>query len=186
MQVEITRPGGIYYYDAYRDGHDTTQIDDLSGTSSASSNKLLISNCDIATLVAVNNQQVEILLSVPVAPVAAQSKVWGLQAPAGANRGAVVFVIADAVFSCKVYKADGSAVLFEKTITWDSDWTATDTRYRISLGERSIRFFIEDECVASFGDENNTVFSYFAHTPLPVRITNGNVDNLFLSSISVY
>lgn len=186
MEVDINKTGSIYYYDSYRDGHDTSLIKDLSGTSSITSNQLIINNCDIATFLAVNKQQVEFLLQLPVAPVAGQSKVFGLKSPIGANRSAIVFDMTDDVFSAKIYKKDGSAVLFEKTIPWNSDWTAEDVRYRICLGERFVSFWIEDVCVARFGDNEASVFDFFPTIPLPIRITNNDTDDIKLSTISVY
>jgi len=192
MDAIITRPGGVYSYDSYRDQHDTNLINDLSGSSSISSNKLLISNADVVTFAAVNNSQVELLLQIPVAPVAAQSKVFGLKSPAGGDRGAIVFDITGAVFTAKVYNAAGTTTLFSQEITWSSAWTDTLTRFRISATERNVLFIIEDTIVAHFERKFGTdaqagvLVNTFTRNALPVRITNGNADNLFLSTINIF
>lgn len=180
MDVQITRTGGLFLYDAYRDGYDTTLIKNITGTPSISSNKLLVNNCDVATFAAAVNSQVEMLLNFPVAPTAGQSKVFGLKQPNGGNRGAIVFDITDTALTAKVYKADGSATLFSQAITWSSVWTTTDTRFRIMFTERNVSFYIEDSRVAVFES------TALARLPLPIRITNGNADNLLVATLALY
>ena len=186
MDVQITRSGGTYLYDSQRDVRDTTMIKDLTGATAMSGNYLAVNNADMVTYAAFNKCRVEIGLTVPVAPVAGQSKVFGLKLAIGGVKGAAVFMIADDVFYARVYEKDGSDYIFSKTIPWLSAWTNTDTRYQITVSEDCIIFLIDDVVVARFNQNNKVLSKQFYCGPLPVRITNGNADALLLSTISAY
>jgi hypothetical protein len=188
MDVSITRTGAVQYYDAQRDGYDTTLIKNLSGTPSISNDKLLLNNVNIATFFACNNSRVEMILNFPASPATGDDKVFGLKGPNLGNRGATIFVIADDVFSAKVYDSLGT-LLFSQVIPWNSAWNTTDTRFTISATERTVIFQVNDSNVALFGNVTEVpghVFNGFYHGPLPVVVLNEDSDNLYVSAISIY
>lgn len=188
MDVQITRTGGTFLYDAFRDQYDTNIIQDLAGVPVMAANKLLISAADICTYTAGSNANLEMLISIPVAPVAAQSKVFGFKSPATGNRGAMVFDITDDVFTAKVYNLAGTATLFSYTIPWSAAWTATETKFRISATERLVVFAIEDVIVAQYNQPQSATISAksLSRCPIPIRVTNVNADNLLIGTLALY
>jgi len=162
VDVNIVRTGGSFLYDAYRDQYDTNIIQDLSGAPAAAGNKLLVSAADICTYVAGSVANLEMLISID---------------------------ITDAVFTAKVYNLAGTATIFNQVINWSAAWTATETKYRISVSENMVIFSIEDVIVARFNQQelgNTANTKTILKSPLPIRITNNNADNLLIGTLALF
>jgi hypothetical protein len=117
----------------------------------------------------------EFMLTIPVAPVLGQSKIWGLYANALAYKNDIYFNISGTTFQAVTYTSDGTA--FEATaITWNAAWTAAAVSYKIKWFKEKVEFYVNGIKVAS-----HTTSIPNELTPVPVHVVNGNADNLDLS-----
>jgi len=182
MDVQITMRGEFYTFDAKVDGFDENFWKKISGTiadPSTTSNKLRLTSAEINTIPSFQQSSVEFLATVPVAPVAAQSKTFGYKNAGAGNQGRAEFDITGTAFTAKVYDEAGT-IIESKTINWDSGWTANESRFRVTTAGRSVTFVINDTIVAQFNDVD------ISPVPKQIHIKNGNADNLDIAVVSIY
>jgi len=80
-------------------------------------------------------------MTIPAAPTAGDSKIWGLYSKAYGNRNAVYFFISGSSLYVRSY-GDLTGVPEQSTIAWDSDWTNSPTSFEIRWQIDSIEFWI--------------------------------------------
>ena len=179
MDVVITRSNDVFLFDAKVSGYDTAVWKTISGTPAVVSNKIQINAAEINSHYAFRNVNLEFLLTIQTAPTAGDERQFGLKSANFGNKSALIFYISGANFSARAYDEAGNLIA-SYVINWDSNWTNTESRFRISTSERNVFFSINDTIVAKFEDVLLTKL------PLSVNILNTNADDLLLSSVSAY
>jgi len=186
MQVEVVKQGQIWQYNPLSEGYtDDDVFNTISGTPAISSNKLRLNAAVVQTYdKRFQNGSLEMLITIPVAPTSGDIRSFGLKN--NDNKGAMLFDIADAVFSAKAYDAGGT-LIDTFTINWDTDWSATEARYRISWGRDAIVFAIDDTIVARLdtGEYGNIATDdVLSRQPINIYLNNTNSDNMDISLIN--
>jgi len=176
-----------YVYDGVIKQFDTSFWKQTAGTTTMSTNKLLFNAAALASYIQHEFADAEFAITVPAAPTSGDARHWGLRAPASLNFGAAYFDFTGAVFSCKVVDNVGNA--YSTTVTWSAAWTAVETLYRIIWEPDRVQFLAG---VVTGGVVAYTVIATFdtlSHQipliALPLRVSNGNSDNLLLAYVAV-
>lgn len=178
MNVQIVRNNEIFLYDAQIHGYDTSIIKALAGTPAISSNKLRLNAAEITTYSFFRNASVQFAMTIPTAPTSGDVREFGFNNPSAGNNARVEFVISGTTVTAVAYDATGTLIA-SVPITWNSAWTNTETRYRISLTERMAVFAVNDTIVA-------TIEGAMPKVPMFVHLEQDNADNLDLAQIAVY
>lgn len=186
MELNHDRRDG-YVYDGVIKRVDTSFWKQTAGTTTMSSNKLLFNAAGMASYIQHEFADVEFALRIPAVPTSGDARHWGLRAPASLNFGAAYFDVTGAVFSCKVVDNVGNA--YSTTVSWSSDWTNTETMFRIIWGPDRVQF-LAGVVTASVVDYTVlATFDLISHgipeIALPLRISNGNSDNVYLGYVAV-
>ena len=177
MDMRSTEEYFHFLYDPQVYGYSDSFFKTLSGVPSIAANKIRLSAASVVTASEFCLGEYEFMITVPVAPVAAQLKTWGLYANALAYKNDIYFSISGANFTAVSYNSDGTA--FESTpITWDAAWTAAAAEYKIKWFKEKVEFYVNDIKVAS-----HTTSVPNELTPVPVHVYNFNADNLDVSYI---
>ena len=157
-----------FYYDPQKQGYDTTAWQTISGTPAVTANQLVLNNATVISQADFYSGEITLGVICPVAPIAGQDKRFGL---AQLNRGAFVgFRITDAKL---YYESEGGSTAFTPIeITWDSDWTAVATDFKIVWNNFNVEFWIGARKIAIL----NTGFT--PNIPLGVYIKNADADDL--------
>jgi len=186
MDVQITRSNDIWQYDPSIDGYtDDTVFKTISGTPAISAGKLRLSNAEIISKSAFRNSNLEINMTIPTAPTAGDVRQFGFKLYNDGLDGRTEFDIADTVFSAKLYDRDGT-IISAKVINWSSAWTAAEAKYGISVSETNVFFKINNTIVAKFEYSKDLTTKYITKNPLSIHFDNNLVDNLDITSISVF
>lgn len=171
-----------YVYDPVVKGADTTFWKAISGAMSVSSNKLRLNATRIASYVQQKFARAIFAVNVPTNPAASDTRVIGLRNPAAPTVGSAYFDFdSDGVFSAISYDMFGNRE--RTTITWDSDWSGSETRYEIIQQHDLILFKV--------GEDSDGTVVKAAHktrlgdTPLALEVNNANADNLDIGYIEV-
>jgi hypothetical protein len=176
-----------YIYDGVIKQFDTAFWKQTAGTTTMSTNKLLYNAAATASYIQHEFADVEFALTVPAVPTSGDLRHWGLRAPASLNFGATYFDVAGTVFSCKVVDNVGNA--YSKTVVWSAAWTAVETLFRIVWEPDRIQFLagvvtggvVAYTVLATF----DTLSNQIPLIALPLRISNGNSDNLLCAYVAV-
>jgi hypothetical protein len=188
-EVQVINKGDIWQYVPGKT--ETTYANNnifhtLAGTPAITALKLVINGDEVESLDYFKvGTSLELEISVPVVPTAGDVRAWGFKIDNDGNKGRMEFDITDTVFSAKVYDADGT-IIASKTIPWDSDWTATEAKYRITWGERYVCFSVNGTIVANFQDQSDFTTQTLSKKPMPIHIQNDNADALNVALISIY
>ncbi len=127
-----------FYYDAQRQGYDTTQWRTLSGVVTATGNGIRVNSAECIHYGDIYKGRLVMNLTIPVAPTAGHSRRFGFaQKALGAYVG---FRINGTVFQAETIDGDGNTET--ETITWDSSWTNTTVRYEVIWNGFSATFKI--------------------------------------------
>jgi len=179
MHVNIDRNSNIFLYDVKTNGYDTNIWNTISGVPSVASGKLVLNNAEVNSFAAFTKCSIEFLMTIPTAPTLGDSRAWGLKTYNYGNKGRIEFDITDTNFTAKVYD-DSGTIIESIPITWDTNWTNTEARFRISFSERNVFFSVNDVIVARFQEVNVT------ENPLALHIINGTADNLLFAAVSAF
>jgi hypothetical protein len=134
----------------------------------------------------------EFVLTVPSVPTVGQARRWGLYSPAASLNGqsqnnigigSIYFDIAGTAFTVNVEDANGNVQ--SKTITWQSAWTNKATQFAIAWEPDVVRFWIDQQIVATFNVTSGATAYGIPYTPLPLYISNGASDNLGLNYLDI-
>jgi hypothetical protein len=179
MHVNIDRNSNIFLYDVKTSGYDTNIWNTISGTPTVATGKLKLNTAEINSFAAFTKCSVEFLMTIPTAPTSGDSRSWGLKVYNYGNKGRIEFNITDTNFTAKVY--DDSGTLIDSIpITWDSNWTNIEARFRITFSERNVFFSINDVIVARFQEVDVT------ENPLALHIINSVADDLLFAAVSAF
>lgn len=171
-------------YDPQISGYDTNFWKTVTGSApTISSNLLRINAAEIATYSAWKDLDVEFKITVPVAPTAADVRSWGLKSPSLGNSARVEFDITDDVFAAKFYDSDGNA-LVNQPLTWSAGYTATATKFRITIFNSVVRWLINGTCVARYKLSDSATYKRIKDG-VPVHIRNSNADNMDITYIAL-
>ena len=169
-----------FIYDPIIKGFDELFWATLAGTPAMSGNVLRLTSASVGSFTQYCFADVEFNLNVAVAPVAGQDKVWGLYSPVTVSLGAAYFKVAAAVFTAET--ADDAGNTKSTTLTWAAGYTGKDTKFRIRWEPDAIKFYINGTIVAS---HDLIAPSYGSSMALPLRVTNGNADNLDIVYVAI-
>lgn len=186
MDVSIVRSGDIWQYNPAVEGYSADDVfHPLTGAPAISSGKLRLNADEIITYdKKFQYGNLEFLITIPVAPTAGDVRQFGFKN--NDDKGLMVFDFTGAVFSAKVYDAGGTLIA-TKTIPWDTDWTATEARYRIAWNNRNIYFIIDDTIVARFDegfDKDVVPADIMNSQPMGIYLINSNADNMDVALIN--
>jgi len=186
LDVKIVRRGEIWQYNpAIRDYTDDDVFHAISGTPTIASDKLRLNGDEIITYGTVFQfGSLEFYLTIPAVPTTGDVRQFGFKN--NGDLGKMIFNITDTDFTADVYDAAGT-VIGQKTIDWDTDWTAEEVRYRITWDERTICFAIDDVIVARFeaGFDKEIIDSDIMNKfPMNGYLKNTNADNMDISLIN--
>lgn len=122
-------------------------------------------------------------MTLPVAPVTGQDKLFGLLSDQSIATplSAAVFVVAGGVFAVGIYTDGVDSV---KLVNWDAAWTATEAIYEIQWGADAVTFRINNVIVASFKRSIPTDIE-MPYKPSRLYFKNENADALLLGEVSV-
>ena len=182
MDSVIRSQNENYVYDPQISGYDTTFWKTLSGAPAISSGVLRLTSAEINSYSFYKGGVYRFKLTVPVAPVAAQDKSWGIKTPSLGNVSRIEFDITAAVFSFKVYDKDGNAAV-NVTQAWDAAWTATAVVYEIRIFEQGVEFWINNSRKYAY-TMNLAANRKRAFDAGSLHIKNLNADNLDLTYLS--
>jgi len=181
MDTKIVRAGDIFIYDPRTQGYASgSPITTISGSPAIASSKLRLTSAIVQSQTAMTFGTLEMIVNVPTAPTAGDSREWGLYWISAGNKGRATFQISGTTFQVVVYNSAGTAVA-TVACTWDSDWTATDTRFAILRSERRIIFKADNTIVYTHDDED-----LLAKYPLPFYFDNSTADSFDIAAISIY
>lgn len=175
----------IWSYNPLTEGYTADAVfHAISGTPTISSSKLRLNQTSIVTYDRTTLfGDLEITATIPAAPTSGDSRQFGFRNNTGLH-GVMVFDITDAVASAKVYDSAGTLIA-SKEITWNSNWTNAEARYRISWHKnRTIYFTIEDTVVAMF-NADDLFDSVLGSEPMHIYVSNANNDNVDISFVSI-
>ena len=164
------------YYDPQRDWYDTTVWKTISWTPSLVSNKIRLSNSSIIWYDSIMSGDLIMALTIPTAPTGWDSRLFGFYQLT--NWSFIGFNITDAVFKAQIVDSSWTSTLSNE-ITWNNDWTAVVTKFRVHWTGFDAKFYIWDTQVAAISDIEKIKY------PLSIYINNVNADNLDLSSIQL-
>lgn len=161
-----------FYYDPYRQGYDSTIWRTLWGAPEVVNNQLVLNTATAIHFADILRGEYTFNVNIPAAPSAGHSRSFGLYHP---GRGAYIFFdVSGTTFSIKT--SDGT-ISTSTTITWQSDWTATNIKYVIRWEPGTAKFFINGSRVATITD--NSV----PNSPLSLYASNNTWDSLLLNYI---
>lgn len=165
-----------FIYDPTIKAFDNLFFKKVSGTPTISSGDIRLNSAIISSYSQYAYLEVEFVVKVPLAPVAGQSKYWGMRNTA-TDRGAMFFDITNDIFSFKSYDNDGN--LTSTTIAWNpagQTWNGNFVKYKIVWDESGVKAYIDEELMATHRAGDHSL-------PLPFKIANGNADNMDIDYI---
>jgi len=135
-----------FYYDAERQGYDELLWNTVTGTPGSTGTALRFNASKAIGYGDLFKTDVTFGVIVPTAPTAGDVRKWGLeQITIGAS---IFFQIIDDVFSCN---CTYNGVTSNTVVDWNTDWTATDTKFTIKWTGFTVEFLINGVHVASAG-----------------------------------
>lgn len=181
MDNRIVRAGDIFIYDPrtqlYTSGSPITTI---SGSPAISSSKLRLNAAVIQSQTAMTFGTLELVLNIPTAPTVGDAREFGLYFMNYGNKARMTFQISGTTFGVSVYDSAGTQTSLI-TCTWNSAWTATDTRFSIYRAERRIIFKANNTILYTLDDAD-----LLPKYPITFYVSNTNADNLDLAAVSIY
>lgn len=116
-------------------------------------------------------------LTVPTAPTAGDSRIFGFYSWVHGNKNAAYFFISGTNFYVRSYDEDGTVE--QTTVTWLAAWTNAATNYEIRKRIDKVEFYINGAKVAAH-------FTYIPRQNLmPMYWSNSNSDSLYIDLIEI-
>lgn len=165
-----------YLYDPAVAGFNTNFFWTVSGVPSGTASVVRLTSAEMSTKAQYLRGNFVMGIVAPVAPVAGQSKRWGLYSGAIPNVNAAHFIMVADKFYTRTYDSAGTKE--ETEITWLAAWTAALTKFEIEwVNINEINFYIGGIKVANH-------YQYLPEpTVMPLDFMNGNADNLDVDHI---
>lgn len=170
-----------FYYDPVRQGYDTDTWTTLSGVPVVAANKLSLTNAGILHFADILRGDVSFKINI-AAPTAGDDRKIGL---IEYNQGAFLyFKIADDVLTAE--SSDGTTIK-STVIDWNTDWTGTDTVFRIKWEAGMATFFIGDQFKVTLNDASSLDIptTVIPGGPLSLYVHNAGAGDLLISYIEV-
>ncbi len=155
-----------FYYDAQRQGYDTTNWRTLSGIPTTTGNGMRINAAEAIHYGDILKGRIVFSVTIPAAPAGGQSRRWGLaQKKLGSYLG---FRVNGATF--QVESINGLGTTETENVTWRSAWTATEIRCEVFWTGFSADFRINDERVSFLNGAS------ISKNPLSLYLLNSGAD----------
>lgn len=185
MDITIVNQNENFCYDPQISGFDANFFKTVTGSDpTVSSSKLRFTSNEVSSYSFYRYLDIEFILNMPTAPTAGDDRSWGLKVPSLGNRGRVEFNINGAVFSALAYDDAGNEEI-NQAITWDGDWTTTDTRFGIRITPLGIKFLIDGVVFVRGETRGNEANPDISSIPGSIHIDNGNADNMDMTCLIV-
>lgn len=170
-----------YIYDAAIKGADTTVWQDVVGAialdTTGLNSTVRVSAARLHTYLLHIYGDYEFSLSSPSNPGIATDMSWGLRNPKDLTRGAAYFEMdTNSLFRAISYDDFGNQQA--TTVTWDTNWSDTQVRYKIRWEQDIVNFLINDTVVATHSTRVGTF-------PQSLEIRNGAATNLDMAYVRV-
>jgi len=182
MDIKSVSDNYHFFYDPYLYGYNEDDFfRTVSGTPTCVNGKIRIRDSKIGSLGTYMFGVYELKLTIPHAPKAGDSEIFGLYSMAKGNRDAAYFFISGTNFYVRSYSAN-SAVAESTTVTWDTLWTNTPTVFEVRWTIDKVEFWINGRKVAEHHDR------YPRQTLVPLYFYVGNTtshDNVILHYINL-
>lgn len=164
------------YFDSQRQGFDSAMWSTLSGTPYLNaSNNVEVNAAAIISKADIGRGSVTLFLTVPNQPAAGFTREWGLyQANSSAK---ATFKTTDTAFTAYVSDINGNTD--SATVTWETGWTATSTKFQIIYVPGNVQFLINGRKFAEFYGDG------CPSGPLSVYVSNSYGDSLELSHVQL-
>lgn len=160
-----------FYYDPQREGYDASVWRTINGEPTVGANQLRLSLASVIHYSDIWRGDITMNLNIPV-PASGARKSFGL---IQLNKNAYLyFDITNTTFSAKT---SNGTTTNSVTITWQSDWSSTNTDFRIKWEAGTAKFFVGGVQQAAISDIS------IPGDPLSFYINNGNVDTITLKYI---
>lgn len=158
----------------------------MTGVPAISGGKLRLNAAATTTIDQYMFGEVEFLITIPVAPVAGQSKIFGFKSQAEPTSNYAYFSIAEDIFtvaSCGDWGKSSQTT----TLTWLAAWTNAAIRMKIVWYKDKVVFLIDDVVVATHNATYlSAAISYgIPEMTLPLYFSNGNADNVDITWVEM-
>lgn len=162
-----------FYYSPTRQGYDTSTWRTLLGAPAVTNNRLVLSNAAIIHYGDILRADAFFNFNTP-APAVGLSKRFGFYQP---NLNAYAyFNISGAIFTAE---CSNGTTTTTSTITWQSDWTNTNTEFRVKWESGIATFFVDGIQQAQISDAS------VSGDPMSIYVTNESNDSLLLNYVDV-
>jgi len=170
-----------FYYDPQKQGYDSAVWQTIAGVPAVAANHLVLNAATTISHADIYSGEITMNVTCPVAPVAAQSKRFGL---AQLNLGAFVgFRITEDKFYYESVDPNGINTAVE--IPWVAAWTAAAVTFKIVWNNHNVEFWIGTEKIAILNWSNTSFSGLNTHFPLSIYVMNANADDLKVKYIEV-
>lgn len=157
-----------FYYDPQREGFDASVWRTINGEPTVGANQLRLSLATVVHYSDLWRGDITMNLNLPV-PASGSRKKFGL---IQLNKDAYLyFDITNTTFSAKT---SNGTTTNSTTITWESDWSSTNTDFRIKWEAGTAKFFVAGVQKVAISDAT------IPGDPLSFYINNGNTDTITL------
>ena len=174
--------GDDLMYSVQMRGFDTSFWKDLgANTPTIVSNKMRISNGDIASFSQYKFGIYEFAINFASTPSGSEAKVWGLRWP-NTTRDAIYFEVAGSVFRVVTRNDEGTATT--TVVTWNA-WEGSEVIFRFHWTLNSVVFTIDDVQVATHNVGNKDNLPSGSSLPLPWRLDFNDVENSDVGYVAV-
>lgn len=149
MDTKLVSDHGYLFYDPFLYDYDKFFLT-ISGNPTIVNGKMRINAAKVNTSEMVMFGSITMSISIPTAPTAGDSRIWGIYSRAYGNRNAAYFFISGTNFYVRTYN-DDSSVFEQRTIPWNSDWTNTSVKWQIRWTIDKIEFYADNIRLMSIG-----------------------------------
>lgn len=172
--VRLTDEYYHFLYDPSLFGFESAYFQTNSGTPAVSGNKIRLNAATVTSYPEYVYGDIEMLLTIPAAPTAGDSRIFGFKAAALSSSNYAYFNISGTTLTAVSRGLWGSSEE-TTTITWNSAWTAAATRFEIRIETQGTRFLIDGVEKAFHAT------SAPKDAALPLYFSNVNSDNADIS-----
>lgn len=185
MEAHISHIYASYVIDPQVYGLDASIWKTVSGSPSVTSNKYRLNTAEILSYSQFKYGEFEFNVTVPVAPTAADNRVFGLLSKALGNRSRITFTFnTSGELRAQVYSKLGVA-LFSELIPWNTAWSNTATLFRIGWTRGAVVFTVAlADGTQSYSTTYNAGMNPITGS-LNIDVLNGNADNMDVASVAV-
>lgn len=156
----------------------------ISGTPVVMGALVVVNTAEFQTLEEYYLGSFEFRLRTPAAPAGGDNRLWGLSSTGVTGYGAA-FNISDTTFQTITAGGPGTTPQIV-VIPWDdAEWTTQDVTFKIIWAIDKVQFFANDRLLSTHLQNSSNTVTIPRNVALPLRVLNGNADNLSLEYIKI-